>query len=54
MYGHFLLTSFEDFHAGTQKVTYLPLARFSTIRLSKLESIRYMKIVAVGAMIMIL
>ena len=34
-------------------LTYLAFVPFSTIRFSTLESIRYMKIVAIGAKIMI-
>jgi len=50
---HLLITT-EDFHARTKKVTYLALASFSTIRFSTLESIGSMKIVAIGAKIMML
>jgi len=36
-------------HTRTKKVAHLALAPFSTIRFSTLESVRYMKIVAIGA-----
>jgi len=45
------LRTTEDFHGRTKKVTYAP---FSTIRFSILKSIRYTKIVAIGAKIMML
>jgi len=45
-------TTIEDFHTKTKKVAYLVLACLSIIRFSTLQCIRCMKIVAIGANIM--